>query len=47
MTGQEFLDRLKDIVYRAEIKPYYLEGYIVDDTKDLVEQFIEEIDYDV
>lgn len=39
MTGQEFLDRLKDIVYRAEIKKDYLDGDIVDDVKDLIYEF--------
>jgi len=42
MTGQEFLDRLKDIVYRAEIREIYLDGYIVDDVRSLVEEFEED-----
>jgi hypothetical protein len=46
MTTQEFLDGLKDIIYRWEIEDN-CSAYIVDDVKDLVEQFIEEIDYDV
>ena len=39
MTEQEFLDGLKDIIYRAEIKEDYLDGYIVDDVKDLIYEF--------
>jgi hypothetical protein len=39
MTGQEFLDKLKDIVYRAEIKADYLDGDIVDDVQALVYEY--------
>lgn len=39
MTGQEFLDSLKDIVYKSEMKPEYLDGYIVDDVKLLIDQY--------
>ena len=40
MTGQEFLDGLKDIVYKAEL-PFedYLDGYIYEDTKLLIDQW--------
>ena len=39
MTGQEFLDGLKDIIYKAEIKEDYLDGYIYEDAKCLIDQW--------
>ena len=39
MIGQEFLDGLKDIVYKSEIKPDYLDGDIVDDVRDLIADY--------
>lgn len=44
MTGQNFLDRLKDIIYRAEIKEDYLDGDIVDDVQALVYEFEEYVE---
>jgi len=37
MTSKEFFNKLKDIIYRAEIRPNY--GFIVEDTQDLLEQY--------